>query len=46
VRQVSRERVGVFIDWQNLDKGARTAIHCDRGPSRRGMVDPTDYTTP
>jgi hypothetical protein len=76
VRQVSRERVGVFIDWQNLYKGARTAFHGDRGPSRlgmvepvrlgrrlrssqarlwcqylrvddyRGMVDPTDYTTP
>jgi hypothetical protein len=40
VRQVSRERVAVFIDWQNLYKGARTAFHDDRGSSRLGMIDP------
>jgi uncharacterized LabA/DUF88 family protein len=40
VRLVSRERVAVFIDWQNLYKGARTAFHDDRAPGRLGMVDP------
>jgi hypothetical protein len=39
VRQVSRERVAVFIDWQNLYKGARDAFHGDRSLGRPGMVD-------
>jgi hypothetical protein len=36
--QRSTERVVVFIDRQNLYKGAREDY--------RGMVDPSDYTTP
>jgi hypothetical protein len=38
--RASVERVIVFIDWQNVYKGARTAFHGDRGSSRLGMVDP------
>ena len=32
--------MAVFVDWQNLYKGARDAFHDDRAPSRLGMVDP------
>jgi uncharacterized LabA/DUF88 family protein len=38
--RVSAERVAVFIDWQNLYKGARGAFHDAQAPSRLGMVDP------
>jgi hypothetical protein len=40
VRQVSGERVAVFVDRQNLYTGARDAFHDDRAPGRLGMVDP------
>jgi hypothetical protein len=38
--RVSAERVAVFIDWQNLYKGARGAFHDAQAPSRLGMVGP------
>jgi uncharacterized LabA/DUF88 family protein len=38
--QVSAERVVVFIDWQNVYKGARDAFHHGQGPGRMGNVDP------
>jgi uncharacterized LabA/DUF88 family protein len=34
------ERVIVFIDWQNIYKGARDAFHHRQAPGRVGMVDP------
>jgi uncharacterized LabA/DUF88 family protein len=34
------DRAVVFIDWQNVYKGARDAFHSGRGPGRRGNVDP------
>jgi hypothetical protein len=40
VTRISVERVAVFIDWQNLYKGARHAFYDARAPSRLGMVDP------
>jgi hypothetical protein len=36
----SSERVVVFIDWQNLYKGARDAFHRGQGSGRLGNVDP------
>lgn len=36
----SSDRVVVFLDWQNLYKGARDAFHDRQAPSRLGMVDP------
>jgi uncharacterized LabA/DUF88 family protein len=34
------ERVIVFVDWQNVYKGARDAFHHRQAPGRAGMVDP------
>jgi uncharacterized LabA/DUF88 family protein len=36
----STERVIVFIDWQNVYRGARDAFHHRQAPGRAGMVDP------
>jgi len=38
--QVPAERVVVFIDWQNLYKGARDAFHQGQGPRLLGNVGP------
>jgi uncharacterized LabA/DUF88 family protein len=38
--QRTTERVIVFIDWQNVYKGARDAFHHRQAPGRAGMVDP------
>jgi uncharacterized LabA/DUF88 family protein len=36
----SSERAVVFIDWQNVYKGARDAFHRGQGSGRLGNVDP------
>jgi uncharacterized LabA/DUF88 family protein len=38
--RASVERVIVFIDWQNVYKGARDAFHQGQGPRRFGNVEP------
>jgi hypothetical protein len=34
------ERVVVFLDWQNVYKGARNLFHLDRGPVQLGNIHP------
>lgn len=34
------DRVVVFLDWQNVYKGARSLFHHDRGPVQLGNVHP------
>ena len=36
--QRTTERVIVFIDWQNVYRGARDAFHNRQAPGRTGMV--------